>query len=247
MSWSVVIPARLASTRLPNKMLLDIDGQPLIAHTVQRALSTSASEVVVATDHEEIAAALSDYDCEVIMTSAHHESGTDRLAEVVDIKSWSSDHVVVNVQGDEPLIPEQLIESVASTLSGADDASVVMATAAKAILEEAAIADPNVVKVVVNKLGNALYFSRSVIPFARDQRLGSVYHHIGIYAYRAGFLRRFAALPPSDLERTESLEQLRVLDHGHNIKVHIVDYDTGIGVDTQQDLDVVRRMVSSQN
>lgn len=245
MSFNVVIPARYASTRLPGKALAEIAGLPMIAHVVARANESQAKRVIVATDDERIADALSSVHqasllCEVCMTRDDHQSGSDRLAEVVTKLGIDDEEIIVNVQGDEPLIPGQLINQVAQSLTLAEQA--VMSTAARKITDAKAIDDPNVVKVVFNHLGHALYFSRAPIPFARDQRLADAWHHIGIYGYRAEFLKRYHLLTPSLIEQTESLEQLRVLDNGEHIVVETVDYETGIGVDTPQDLDAVRRL-----
>lgn len=242
MAFTVVIPARYASTRLPGKALADIAGRPMIAHVVDRARESSAARVIVATDDQRIADAVSQLDCEVCLTRANHESGSDRLAEVVQNLAFDDDEIIVNVQGDEPLIPGKLIDQVAAALNLAGDA--VMSTAAKAIEEESDIDNPNLVKVVFSRTGRALYFSRAPIPFARDGRYANAWHHIGIYAYRASFLRRYDQLVRSELERTESLEQLRVLDNGDSIMVETVDYDTGVGVDTIDDLERVRRLMS---
>ncbi len=243
MTFSVVIPARYASTRLPGKALADIGGKPMIQHVVDRANQSAADRVIVATDDARIADVLRDADCEVCMTRADHVSGSDRLAEVVTLLGLSDDEVVVNVQGDEPLIPSRLIDQVAESLARARHA--VMSTAAKAIEDDADILNPNVVKVVFARNGQAMYFSRAPIPFARDERTASAWHHIGIYAYRAGYLRRYPELPASAIETTESLEQLRVLDNGDAIMVEQVDYFTGIGVDTPQDLERARAMLAA--
>ena len=242
MSFTVVIPARYASTRLPGKALADIGGCPMIAHVVDRARESSAARVIVATDDKRIADAVSAYDCEVCMTRTDHESGSDRLAEVVNTLDIADDEIIVNVQGDEPLIPGMLIDQVAAALEVAGKA--VMSTAAKAIKDQADIDNPNVVKVVFNRHGRALYFSRAPIPFARDKRHSDAWHHIGIYAYRVSFLKRYDQLLTSGLEQTECLEQLRVLDNGDDIMVETVDYDTGIGVDTPEDLERVRRLMA---
>ena len=242
MSFTVVIPARYASTRLPGKALADIGGCPMIAHVVDRARESSAARVIVATDDKRIADAVSAYDCEVCMTRTDHESGSDRLAEVVNTLDIADDEIIVNVQGDEPLIPAMLIDQVAAALEVAGKA--VMSTAAKAIKDQADIDNPNVVKVVFNRHGRALYFSRAPIPFARDNRHSDAWHHIGIYAYRVSFLKRYDQWLTSGLEQTECLEQLRVLDNGDDIMVETVDYDTGIGVDTPEDLERVRRLMA---
>ncbi|MFT5574017.1 MAG: 3-deoxy-manno-octulosonate cytidylyltransferase (CMP-KDO synthetase) [Cryomorphaceae bacterium] len=241
MSFTVVIPARYASTRLPGKALAEIAGKPMIAHVVDRANESSAQRVIVATDDQRIADALNDSDCDVCMTRADHVSGSDRLAEVVDLLEILGDEIIVNVQGDEPLIPGRLIDQVALALEAAGGA--VMSTAARKISDPALIQDPNVVKVVFARSGRALYFSRAAIPFARDVRAAAVWHHIGIYAYRADFLKRYHQLESSTIEQTESLEQLRVLDNGGQIMVETIDYDPGVGVDTAEDLERVRKLM----
>lgn len=245
MSFTVVIPARFASTRLPGKALADIQGKSMIEHVVERANESSAHRVIVATDDERIRSALAGADCEVCLTRKDHESGSDRLAEVVHALAIRDDEIVVNVQGDEPLVPGRLIDQVAAALEVAGDA--VMSTAAKAIDNEQDLNDSNVVKVVFARTGKALYFSRSTIPFARDARVANAWHHIGIYAYRSSFLKRYDQLVNSAIEQTESLEQLRVLDNGDVIMVETVDYETGIGVDTPEDLARVRRIFSNQS
>jgi len=244
MSFIVIIPSRYASSRLPGKAVADIHGCPMIAHVVDRARESSASRVIVATDDQRIADAVADYDCEVCMTRNDHESGSDRLAEVVDTLDIHDDEIIVNVQGDEPLIPGKLIDQVAAALDIAGDA--VMSTAARAIEEQADIDNPNVVKVVFDQNGRALYFSRAPIPYAREERYTNAWHHIGIYAYRSSFLKRYDQLARSAIEQTESLEQLRVLDNGDAIMVETVDYDTGIGVDTADDLERVRRIMAGK-
>ncbi len=244
MSFTVVIPARYASSRLPGKAVADIQGVPMIAHVVDRARESSASRVIVATDDQRIADAVADYDCEVCMTRDDHESGSDRLAEVVEKLDINDDEIVVNVQGDEPLIPGMLIDQVAAALEIAGDA--VMSTAARAIEEQADIDNPNMVKVVFDRNGRALYFSRAPIPYAREKRFSNAWHHIGIYAYRSSFLKRYDQLASSAIEETECLEQLRVLDNGDAIMVETVDYDTGIGVDTPDDLERVRRIMAGK-
>jgi len=243
MLFTVVIPARYASTRLPGKILADIAGAPMIAHVVDRARESSATRVIVATDDQRIADAVKSLNCEVCMTRADHESGSDRLAEVVEKLGFADDQIIVNVQGDEPLIPGRLIDQVAAALEASSEAA--MSTAAKAIDNDADLANPNVVKVVFTLAGKALYFSRAPIPYERDERHTNAWHHIGIYAYRASFLKRYDQLEHSSLEQTESLEQLRVLDNGDSIMVETVDYDTGIGVDTAEDLERVRHIIKS--
>ena len=242
MSFIVVIPARYASTRLPGKALADIGGKPMVAHVVDRANESNARRVIVATDDQRIVDALEGLDCEVCMTRADHESGSDRLAEVVTSLGIDGNEVIVNVQGDEPMIPGRLINQVAQGLFNAPDAA--MSTAARKITDLQAIEDPNVVKVVFTHAGKAMYFSRAAIPFARDSRKADAWHHIGIYAYRAEFLKRYHMLPTSLIEQTESLEQLRVLDNGDTIMVEQIDYETGVGVDTPKDLEQIRVLMT---
>ena len=238
MSFIVVIPSRYASTRLPGKPLAEIGGKPLISHVVARANESDALRVIVATDDRRIADALNGEPCEICMTRVDHQSGSDRLAEVVEQLGIVDQEIVVNVQGDEPAIPARLINEVAASLAASSEAA--MATAAHRINSETDFRNPNLVKVVFDQAGRALYFSRSAIPFSRDTPEFSGWQHIGIYAYRAQFLKRYADLNPSDLEQSESLEQLRVLDNGESIMVQTVDYDVGIGVDTPADLERAR-------
>lgn len=242
MSFTVIIPARYGSTRMPAKPLADVHGIPLLAHVVLRALDSAAARVIVATDDQRIADAVSDYSCDVCMTRTDHQSGSDRLAEVVLAQGFADDQIIVNVQGDEPTIPPRLINEVAQTLAEATDA--VMATAAQPIQSWEDFQNPNMVKVVINQRGSALYFSRAAIPFPRgSENLPAAFHHIGIYAYRAGFLKRYHELKPSDVEKVESLEQLRVLDNGESIAVKVIDYDAGVGVDTPEDLERARAAI----
>ena len=242
--FSVIIPARYGSTRLPAKALADLNGLPLIAHVVSRAKESAAREVLVATDDARIATALDGMPCQVIMTSDQHQSGSDRLAEVIDLKGFEHSHVVVNVQGDEPMIPPRLINEVATKLM--EDSQSEMATAAQAIHTADDFNDPNVVKVVLDQYDRALYFSRAPIPNQRGNSAElSALHHIGIYAYRAKFLTDFAAWPASELEQLESLEQLRALENGANIAVHTIDYPAGVGVDTADDLERARELMQS--
>lgn len=227
---------------MPAKPLADLHGKPLLAHVVLRALDSNATRVIVATDDQRIADAVSDYDCEVCMTSADHPSGSDRLAEVVTTQDLADGEIIVNVQGDEPTIPPRLVNEVAQKLAQAEDA--VMATAAQPIQTLEDFHNPNIVKVVINQQGRALYFSRAAIPFPRGaDELPEAFHHIGIYAYRAGFLKRYKNLSPSTVEKVESLEQLRVLDNGESIAVSVIDYDAGIGVDTPEDLERARAAI----
>jgi 3-deoxy-manno-octulosonate cytidylyltransferase (CMP-KDO synthetase) len=244
--FKVVVPARFASSRLPGKPLLDIAGQPMVIRVAAQAAKSQASEVVIATDHEEIKQSAQSYGVHAVMTREDHVSGTDRIAEVVQAMAWPDEMIVVNVQGDEPLIDPVLINEVAQTL--ANDPQAVMSTACHPMHEAEAFENPNVVKVVLNAKQQALYFSRAAIPFPRDaeHRQPLVAHrHIGIYAYRVGFLKQYASLPVTALEQIESLEQLRVLYHGYQIAVTITDHAPATGVDTQDDLDLVRKVFAA--
>ena len=246
MHFRVVIPARYASSRLPGKPLADIGGRPMVLHVVERALQAGAESVVVATDDSRVQQAVAAAGYPVIMTSPDHQSGTERLVEVAETLGWDDDTLVVNVQGDEPLIDPALIREVARQLVLHQDA--VMATLAHPIHDHADFINPNVVKVVADEAGYALYFSRAPIPWPRDafavqqampHELGAL-RHIGLYAYRAGFLRTYASLAASPLERFEMLEQLRVLWHGHRISLGITPVAPVPGVDTPEDLARVR-------
>ncbi len=248
-----VIPARLGSTRLPNKPLADIGGKPMVVRVAERAHASGASAVYVATDHRDVQTACESHGVTALITRSDHASGTDRIAEVAMRLGLGADAIVVNVQGDEPLIAPKLIASVAQTLSQADGAAI--ATAAHAIEWATDFLNPNVVKVVRNETGIAQYFSRAPIPFPRDeaeavataaansQRLPAsvtALRHIGIYAYRAGFLSRYASLMPVDAERLEALEQLRAMFHGYTIAVLDWQGEAPPGVDTAADLERVR-------
>ena len=241
MGFTVIIPSRYASIRLPGKPLSDIAGQAMIAHVVARAQQSNAHRVIVATDDQRIADYLRNYDCEVCITRVDHQSGSDRLAEVIENLGIPEDEIIVNVQGDEPMIPPQLINQVAERLAQSPAAD--MSTAAQEITSHKDFENPNVVKVVMDQRGRALYFSRSPIPYRGESGKLNAWHHIGIYAYRAKFLANFAGLEPSLLEQSESLEQLRVLDNGGQIVVQKVDYPAGIGVDTVEDLEKVRLLL----
>jgi 3-deoxy-manno-octulosonate cytidylyltransferase (CMP-KDO synthetase) len=245
-AFKVVIPARYASTRLPGKPLLKIAGRPMLQYVYEQAQQSGASDVIVATDDQRILDAATGFGATVCMTSTGHESGTERLAEVVELMVWDDRSVVVNVQGDEPLIPPALIRQVAEGLAGHPDTSV--ATLAYPIQDPEEVADPHVVKVVLDKAGYALYFSRAPIPCRRDGASGvdsvAALRHIGLYAYRAGFLRRYKDLEPSPLEEIEKLEQLRVLWHGLRIHVGMASEVPGHGVDTESDLDRVEKILS---
>jgi len=243
MTFKVVIPARYASARLPGKPLLDIAGKPMVVRVADQAKKSKANEIVVATDFEKIVIACEAHNFKVIMTRIDHASGTDRIAEVVEKLGWQDDEIVVNVQGDEPLIEPELINSVAQHLAESHDA--VMATACHAIHDETSLLSPNIVKVVMDSNSNALYFSRAPIPYPRDETHKmtiQAQRHIGIYAYRVWFLKKYATLTPSTLEKIESLEQLRVLFHGYKIGVFITKNAPASGVDTQSDLDYVRSL-----
>ena len=245
MSFTVIIPARLASTRLPNKPLADIAGLPMIVRVARRAAESGADGVVVATDAPEVAAACAAHGVRALMTRADHPSGSDRLAEAVEQLGLGDDAAVVNVQGDEPLIAPAMIDACAATLAAQPDC--VMATVAHALTDPSEFTNPNVVKLVTDKAGRALYFSRAPIAWWRDGAgaPNQALRHVGLYAYRAGFLRRFPTLAVSPLEQIESLEQLRVLWHGERIAVHVSAERPGPGVDTPEDLARVRRLLGA--
>lgn len=246
LSFHVVIPARYASTRLPGKALLPIAGKPMVVRVAERAAQSGAQQIWIATDHHTIADAVHEHGFKACLTHAHHASGTDRIAEVVQQHDWPDETIVVNVQGDEPQMPPELIRAVAQQLHANPLCAV--ATACHPIHDEAALRNPNVVKAVLDKDGNALYFSRAPIPwprdaFARNEALPEglpVLRHIGIYAYRAGFLRTYSRLAPAPLEQFEALEQLRVLWHGYKIGVAITHNAPPAGVDTEADLHATR-------
>ena len=240
MSFTVIIPARYASTRFPGKPLADLAGKPMVVRVCERAKQSGAIAVHVATDDERIAAAVRQHGFTVVMTRPDHASGTDRLAEAAGQLGLGDEHIVVNVQGDEPLIAPALIRDVAQLLERRRAAA--MTTACHAIHDGSTAANPNVVKVVLDAQGYALYFSRAQIPYPREPGAPS-YRHAGIYAYRVRFLREYAALPPAPIERAEALEQLRALWHGHRIAVVVSETDIPPGVDTPQDLQAVLRML----
>lgn len=246
-AFTVLIPARLASTRLPDKPLADIEGRPMVVRVAQQALQSGARRVVVSADDPRIVQACEVHGVEALMTRQDHPSGSDRLAEACVLLGLDGDEVVVNVQGDEPLVPPALVTRCAALL--VQRAECVVATVAHAVRDAAEWHNPNVVKVVLDAAGRALYFTRSPVPFWRDGPAGELppsppaLRHLGLYAYRAGFLRGFPALSPSPLERTEALEQLRVLWHGHRIAVHVTDEAPATGVDTPEDLERVRALV----
>ena len=241
----VVIPARLGSTRLPRKPLADIGGKPMVVRVAEQAKKSLAHSVVVATDSTEIQAVCNEHRIECLLTSSDHPTGTDRLAEVAQLLKLPSDTLVVNVQGDEPLIPPELINLVAQTL--ADHTECAISTVAVPIHDVAEIENPNVVKVALNRAGEALYFSRAPIPFVRDSQLaGTTKHlrHLGIYAYRADFLQAYTRLEPAPPEQAEGLEQLRALWNGYRIAVHTATQAPPAGVDTPEDLERVRVLLT---
>jgi 3-deoxy-manno-octulosonate cytidylyltransferase (CMP-KDO synthetase) len=259
-SYKIVIPARYASSRLPGKPLKGIAGKPMIQHTYERALKSQAEEVVIATDDQRIAEVASQFTDNIIMTSEEHSSGTERLAEVVELKRWHDNTIIVNVQGDEPLVVSDHIEQVANALAQNQKAG--LATLATPISTVEEVFDTNAVKVVMDNQGYALYFSRAVIPWSRDTFImnnaahqsvktlaeqGNWYRHIGMYAYRASTLRQYVTLAPSMLEKTESLEQLRVLYNGIAIHVTVVHDQPGHGVDVEADIAKVEKILSLQS
>ncbi|MBS1134134.1 MAG: 3-deoxy-manno-octulosonate cytidylyltransferase [Burkholderiaceae bacterium] len=253
MSFIVIVPARLASTRLPRKPLADIGGAPMVVRVAQRALASRAERVVVAADDAEVVAACRAHGVDAILTSPTHETGTDRLAEAVAMLGLAAEQIVVNVQGDEPLLPPQIIDAVAAALDQHADCEI--ATAAHPITDAAEFFNPNVVKVVTDREGRALYFSRAPIPWARDAFAASrdtlpvelpTRRHVGIYAYRVRFLQRFPQLESDALETQERLEQLRALAHGFRIAVVNLTGALPPGVDTPDDLEAVRALIRAQ-
>jgi 3-deoxy-manno-octulosonate cytidylyltransferase (CMP-KDO synthetase) len=250
MSFTVIIPARYASTRLPGKLLADIQSKPMIQHVWESAMKSGASQVLVATDDERIRSACVAFGARAELTAASHRSGTERIAELASRLRCEPEAIIVNVQGDEPLIPPSLISQVAENLEATTDAQV--ATLCERITVGASVLDPSVVKVVFDKDGFANYFSRAPIPWDRDgfatgrERVDlskRYYRHVGIYAYRAGYLGIYITLPQSPAERSERLEQLRVLHHGGRIHVAEARERPGPGVDTPADLEAVRAMM----
>jgi 3-deoxy-manno-octulosonate cytidylyltransferase (CMP-KDO synthetase) len=272
LAFHVVIPARFSSTRLPGKPLLLIGGKPMVVRVAEQAAQSGAQQIWIATDHQPIMAAMHEHGFKACMTKADHPSGTDRIAEVVAQHNWPDDTIVVNVQGDEPLIPPQLIHAVARHLH--DHPECAIATACHPIHDEASMRNPNIVKAVLDKDGNAMYFSRAPIPYPRDafKHLTSptgrdggssslrgedgrgklpanitVLRHIGIYAYRASFLRAYSQLAPTAIEQIEALEQLRALWHGYKIGVTITQDAPPSGVDTEADLLLARKIFEARN
>ena len=249
MSFTVVIPARYQSTRLPGKPLADIGGKPMIQWVYEQSLKSGAERVIIATDDSRVEEAAKGFGATVCMTSPDHESGTERLAEVVEKMGIDENHIIVNVQGDEPLIPPSIIRQVANNL--AQNPVAPMATLAVEIEDEAEVFNPNAVKVVTDQKGFALYFSRATIPWDRDNFSADnktiaqpLLRHIGIYAYRAGFINTYIGWQPSALEKIECLEQLRVLWYGEKIHVEVAMEAPAAGVDTPEDLEAVRRAVA---
>ena len=268
--FHVVIPARHASTRLPGKPLLPIAGKPMVVRVAEQAAQSGAQQIWVATDHHAIANVVHEHGFKACMTRDTHASGTDRIAEVAEQHGWPDDAIVVNVQGDEPLMPPALIRAVAEHLHSHPECAI--ATACHALHDEASLRNPNIVKAVLDKNGNALYFSRAPIPWPRDAfgatpppvgrddfpssfrgiaENGELPHdlpflrHIGIYAYRVSFLRVYGKLAPAAIERVEALEQLRALFHGYKIGVYIADQAPPSGVDTEQDLHTARQIFAA--
>jgi 3-deoxy-manno-octulosonate cytidylyltransferase (CMP-KDO synthetase) len=248
----VVIPARFASTRLPGKPLADICGKPMIQHVYEKACLSGASKVVIATDHKSVFEVVKRFTNDVLMTRDDHQSGTERLAEVVDLLDLDKNTIVVNVQGDEPLLAPENVSQVATLLTGS---SAPMATLSVSLDDKEDVFNPNAVKVVSDIHKNALYFSRASIPFNRNAMmsendeldLNSFARHVGIYAYRAGFIKEYIDLSVSPLELVESLEQLRVLYHGYKIKIEQATIAPHAGVDTPEDLAKVIEYINSQN
>lgn len=249
MKFTVLVPARLKSTRLPRKVLADLGGVPMVVRVARRAAESKAARVVVAADDDEIVQACRTHAVECVLTDATHATGSDRLAQACTLIGLDGDDAVVNVQGDEPLIEPALIDACALLLQSRSDC--VMSTAAHAIDSTEELLNPNVVKVVLDGAGRALYFSRAPIPWWRDGYAQGVsrlpepapLRHIGLYGYRAGFLRRFPQLPACPLETIESLEQLRVLWHGERIAVHVSATRPGPGIDTPEDLERARKLL----
>ncbi|MES4612235.1 MAG: 3-deoxy-manno-octulosonate cytidylyltransferase [Ewingella sp.] len=248
MSFIAIIPARFASSRLPGKPLADIGGKPMVVHVMERAKESGADRVIVATDHPDVFAAVEAAGGEVCMTRADHQSGTERLAEVIELYGFSDEDIIVNVQGDEPLVPPVIIKQVADNLASCEAG---MATLAVPIETAEEAFNPNAVKVVMDVNGYALYFSRATIPWERErfaksrETVGDTFlRHIGIYAYRAGFIRRYVNWAPSPLENIELLEQLRVLWYGEKIHVAVAKEVPSVGVDTPEDLQRVREFLA---
>ncbi|RAU17252.1 3-deoxy-manno-octulosonate cytidylyltransferase [Nitrincola tibetensis] len=255
MAFTVVIPARFASTRFPGKPLVDVLGKPMVQHVYERALESDAQRIIIATDHEQIAEVAASFGAEVCMTSTQHQSGTDRLQEVVSKLGFDDSEVVVNVQGDEPLIPPRIINQVAKNLIEHSDAGI--ATLSESIHLVDSLMNPNVVKVVCDEAGRALYFSRAAMPWPRDAFMQGVtasmpsgfawQRHIGLYAYRVSLLNDFVTWPVAAIEATESLEQLRALWKGVRIQVSVAEEAPPTGVDTPEDLQRVIEILKAKS
>jgi len=251
--FHVVIPARQASTRLPGKPLMLIAGKPMVVRVAEQAALSGAEQIWIATDHQTIVDEVKKHGFNACLTKNTHTSGTDRIAEIVEQQDWPDETIVVNVQGDEPLIPPQLIDNVAKHLHAHAECSI--ATACHPIHDKESMLNPNIVKTVLDKQGNALYFSRAPVPYPRDAfaqqadipSSAPVLRHIGIYAYRAGFLRSFGQLSAAAIETTEVLEQLRALYHGYKIGAVITEQAPPSGVDTEEDLHLVRQIFEKNN
>ncbi|BCN93187.1 3-deoxy-manno-octulosonate cytidylyltransferase [Thiomicrorhabdus immobilis] len=253
MSFTIIIPARFESSRLPGKPLMDIHGKPMIQWTWEKAKSSGAARVIVATESVLVEQACKAFGAEVIMTRADHQSGTERIAEVIDLAGISGDEILVNVQGDEPMLPAELIHQVAEGLEQHPEIS--MATLCEPIVDIATVFDPNAVKVSRDVANRAINFSRAPLPWSRDTFAAehktmptnwAYKRHIGLYAYRAGFVKQYVAWPECDLEHVEKLEQLRVLWHGEKILVLDAHCDAGVGVDTEADLKQVRLLLQDK-
>ena len=251
MSFTVIIPARYASSRLPRKPLADIAGKPMIQHVFEKARQSGASRVIIATDNKNVAQVAKDFGAEVCMTSTEHNSGTERLSEVIEKMAIADDEIIVNIQGDEPLIPPVIIQQVAQNLA---ENQVNMATLAVKLETKEELFNPNCVKIVTDQKGMALYFSRATIPFARDHFADCddafvasqpYLRHIGIYAYRAKFVNQYIRWQPTVLEKLESLEQLRALWYGEKIHVELAKEAPQVGVDTLEDLERVRAILTA--
>ena len=250
MPYSIIIPSRYCSTRLPGKPLLDIKGKPLIQHVYECAIKSSAREVIIATDDERIHEAANNFGARVCMTRAEHHSGTDRLAEVVDQLEMDDEDIIVNLQGDEPMMPASLLDQVANALK---NSSAAISTLCEPITQSQDVFDTNIVKVVIDHSGHALYFSRAPVPWVRETYdlaninkqnvVENTFRHIGLYAYRAGFLKKYPQLQVCQIEQQEALEQLRALYHGYQIKVEIAQENAGIGIDTPVDLEKARQLL----
>lgn len=247
MEFTVIIPARLSSTRLKDKPLIDIAGLPMIVRTAKQAALSNAKNIIIATDSTKIAHVVQEHGFKYVLTDASHQSGTDRIAQAAKTLELNHNHLIVNVQGDEPLISPDIINTVANSLN--NNTNAVMATCANPIVKDQDFFNPNMVKVVCDQKSMALYFSRAPIPWARDHLNNAentlavgvpALHHIGIYAYRNSFLQNFSKLPIGVLEKIESLEQLRVLENGYKIAVNIYDKPINAGIDTEEDLTRVR-------